>query len=299
MTIFRGVRREALALVPLVVGLAARVAGQSSDPRNQLRLGRQAYDYAEYALARGLLTDGLVPTAVPRDEIWEGGLFRLAHILIEGKKDSLAALWLRWGLRQKPDLALDTLAFPPSVLEAYALARSRIVDPPSGSRDVDTETSWSWNDPRSTTLGAIRFDVAAGVQLSLFVDGVGSLRAGELRTLPAGTYTILASAPGYFRTRLTREVLPGATMGLRFQLRRTVAQARGFLYVATKPWGSLSLNGRFIGYTPIWELPVDVGTHKVTIERPGYQPYETTITVSRDERVRLQAIQLTPAGAPR
>ena len=289
--------RGTLVLVALLVALAARGAAQ--DPRNQLRLGIQAYNLAEYGLAPDLLRDGLVPTAVPRDEIWEGGLFRLAHILIETKRDSLAALWLRWGLRQKPDLALDTLAFPPSVLEAYALARSRIVDPPSSSRDVDTETLWSWNDPRSTTHGAIRFDVAAGVQLSLFVDGVGSLRAGELRTLPAGTYTILASAPGYFRTRLTREVLPGATTGLRFQLRRTVAQARGFLYVTTKPWGAISLNGRPVGYTPVWELPVDVGTHRIRIDRPGYQPFETTVTVSRDERVRLPTVQLTPAGAPR
>jgi len=289
--------RGSLTLAALVALQVPRGAAQ--DPRNQLRLGIQAYNLAEYGLAVGNLTEGLVPTAVPRDEIWEGGLFRLAHVLIETKKDSLAALWLRWGLRQTPDLALDTLAFPPSVLEAYALARSRVVDPPSGSRDVDTETQWSWNEPRSTTHGKIRFDVAAGVQLSLFVDGVGALRPGELRPLPAGTYTILASAPGYFRTRLTREVLPGATMGLRFQLRRTVAQDRGFLYVATKPWGSLSLDGRFIGYTPIWELPVDVGRHKVTIDRPGYQPFETTITVSRDERVRLPTVQLTPAGAPR
>ncbi|MGH7674232.1 MAG: carboxypeptidase regulatory-like domain-containing protein [Gemmatimonadales bacterium] len=281
----------------LLVALAARGAAQ--DPRNQLRLGIQAYNLAEYQLALTHLTDGLVPTAVTRDEIWEGGLFALGHILIEGRKDSLAALWLRWGLRQKPDLALDTLAFPPSVLEAYVLARARVADPPAGSRDVDVETVWSWNDPRSTTHGAIRFDVAAGVQLSLFVDGVGVLKPGELRTLPAGTYTILASAPGYFRTRLTREVLPGSTVGLRFQLRRTVAQARGFLYVTAKPWGAISLNGRPIGYTPVWELPVDVGTHKIRIERLGYQPFETTVTVARDERVRLEAIQLTPTGGPR
>ncbi len=291
------IERGALALAALLVALAARSAAQ--DPRNQLRLGIEAYNLAEYVTARGMLTDGLVPTAVPRDEIWEGGLFRLAHILVEAKRDSLAALWLRWGLRQKPDLALDSLAFPPSVLEAYALARSRVVDPPSGSRDVDTETLWSWNDPRSATEGAIRFDVAAGVQLSLFVDGVGPLRAGELRTLPAGTYTILASAPGYFRTRLTREVLPGATTGLRFQLRRTVAQARGFLYVTSRPWGTISLNGRPIGYTPVSELPVDVGPHRIKIERPGYEPFETTITVSREERVRLPTVQLTPAGGPR
>lgn len=270
--------------------------GTAQDPRNQLRLGIQAYNYAEYVLALSHLTEGLVPAAVPRDEIWEGGLFRLAHILIDAKKDSLAALWLRWGLRQKPDIDLDTLAFPPSVLEAYALARSR-VDPPA--RDVDTEILWSWNEPRSTTHGAIRFEVAAGAQLSLFVDGVGVLRPGESRALPAGTYTILASAPGYFRTRLTREVLPGATTGLRFQLRRTVAQARGFLYVTSKPWAEITIDGRPIAYTPVSDLPVDVGTHRIRVERPGYEPFETTVSVGRDERKRLPLVQLTPAGAPR
>jgi hypothetical protein len=286
-----------LALAAGFIALAGRGAGQSSDPRISLRLGRQAYDYADYGLARGLLTDGLVPTAVPRDEIWEGGLFRLAHVLIETKQDSLAALWLRWGLRQKPDLALDTLAFPPSVLEAYALARSRV--DPGGSRDVDTETLWSWNEPRSATHGAIRFEVAAGAQLSLFVDGVGVLRPGESRTLPAGTYTVLAAAPGYFRTRLTREVLPGATTGLRFQLRRTVAQPRGFLYVTSKPWADITIDGRPIGYTPVSELPVDVGRHQIRVERTGYEPFETTVSVARDERKRLPLIQLTPAGTPR
>jgi len=286
--------RGSLALAAFLVLAVAR--GTAQDPRNQLRLGIQAYNLAEYGLAVDNLAEGLVPTAVPRDEIWEGGLFRLAHVLIETKKDSLAALWLRWGMRQKPDLALDTLAFPPSVLEAYALARSR-VDPPG--RDVDAETLWSWNALRSTTHGAIRFEVAAGAQLSLFVDGVGVLRPGESRTLPAGTYTIFAAAPGHFRTRLTREVLPGATTGLRFQLRRTFAQARGFLYVTSTPWADITIDGRPIGYTPVSELPVDVGTHRIRVERTGYEPFETTVSVARDERKRLPLVQLTPAGTPR
>jgi len=279
---------------PAVVGLALALVlagrAEAQETRNLLRLGGQAYDFAEYHMARPLLAVGLNPAAGPRDSLWVASLHRLAHILIEDKRDSLAAVWLRWALRVQPGLVADTLQFPPAVEDAFALARAFVAA--GAASDTLTETSWDWaRMPGEATQGMLRIE-RAGVPLSGFVEGAGPLAPEASLPLAPGSYTIVASAPGYFRTRVTREVLPGVTTVLRFRLRGASTQALGFLYVASVPWGAVSLDGERVGYTPIAAGPVPAGSHRLRIERAGYAPFDTVITVGRAQRLRLGTIHL-------
>ena len=282
-----------VALASLVaVGLRGQAA---SNPRNLLRLGGQAYDFAEYEAARSFLIAGLNPAAGPRDSLWVASVHRLAHILIQEKRDSVAAVWLRWALRLQPGLAVDTVNFPPAVEDAFALARSVV----AAGRSADTlvETNWEWAQARGdTTQGAVRIE-RSGAALSGFVEGLGPLTPGAPQPLGPGSYTITASAPGYFRTRVTREVLPGITTVIRFRLRGLAAQPIGFLYVASTPWGSLYVDGEPAGYTPIAAHPVAPGTHRVRIERTGFTAFDTVVAVARDQRLRLGTVRLRAVGS--
>jgi len=282
-----------------VVGFALAgvlVGGASAqDPRSLLRLGAQAYDFAEYGAARAFLAAGLNPAAGPRDPLWVASVHRLAHILIEQKKDSVAAVWLRWALRVQARLVVDTVNFPPPVQDAFARARAFVADGSPG--DTLTETTWDWIHGRGETPSGLRIE-RSGVPLSGFVEGIGPLLAGATQPLAPGSYTIVVSAPDYFfRTRVTREVLPGITTVVRFRLRGPSSQALGFLYVASTPWAVLYLDGERTDYTPVAARPLALGSHRLRIERAGYAPFDTVITVKRDQRLRLGTIRLRAVGS--
>ncbi|HEV8400788.1 MAG TPA: PEGA domain-containing protein [Gemmatimonadales bacterium] len=284
--------KRSLLLAVLTVVLAGRAGAQQS--RNWLRLGVQAYDFADYQTALPLLAAGMNPAAGPRDSLWVAGLHRVVYILLERRQDSLAAVWLRWGLRLKPDIVVDTLNFPPAVGNAFALAQ-RVT---AGSlRDTTTETLWDWpaTPPSQQSAGAIRLE-RSGAPVSVFIEGVGVLNAGEQRALPSGSYRLLASAPDYARVWLQREVLPGVTTVVRVRLRGPAAG--GFLYLATAPWGSVYLDRQFVGYTPVAAYPLAVGTHQLRVERPGYAPFDTVVAVERDQRLRLGTIRLKAVVPP-
>jgi hypothetical protein len=247
-------------------------------------------------MAGPMLVVGLNPAGGPRDTLWVASVHRLAHVLIDDGKDSLAAVWTRWALRLQPGLVVDTLHFPPAVQDAFALARAFVTA--EGSGDTLAETSWDWlrrtGDARQ---GALRIERSA-VPISAFVEGVGPLAVADTQALAPGSYTIVVSAPGYFRTRVTREVLPGVTTVLRVRPRGLASQALGFLYVGSAPWASLSLDGERAGHTPVAARPVAAGVHRLHIERDGYVPFDTILTVAPTQRLRLGTLRLQPAGPP-
>ncbi|HYX80976.1 MAG TPA: hypothetical protein VE714_01195, partial [Gemmatimonadales bacterium] len=240
------------AVLALMMVLAGRATAQNG--RNVLQLGGEAYDVAEYRAALPLLVVGLNPAAGPRDTLWVTSVHRLAHILIEEGRDSLATVWLRWALRLQPGLVVDTVEFPPVVQDAFALARAFVAA--EGPRDTLVETTWEWTHiPAEATEGAVRIE-RSGVMVSGFIKGVGPVLAETSQALPPGSYTFVASVPGYFRTQVTREVLPGVTTVLRFRIRGVSTRPLGFLYVASRPWGSISLDGEPLGPTPVAAAPL-------------------------------------------
>jgi hypothetical protein len=276
----------------LVLGLwcafaAAGATAQSG--REALRQGHEAYDFAEFDRAATLLPLGLDPGAGPRDSLWVSGLHKLIDVLLESRADTLAMVWARWAFRLEQNLSIDSVNFPPRVVNALTAAREFVSANPSPST-VEVQWRWPAQFP-ATSRGSLLMEPGA-VTLRATVVGAGPLMPGAALTLPAGSHTLLAEGQGYIPVRAVVEVLPGVVTALRITPEEA---ARGYLYVSSRPWGTVLVNGERIGYTTIAGYRLAAGTYHVRIERPGYLPFDTTVTVSdRDQRIRLGNIRLVP-----
>ena len=63
--------------------------------------------------------------------------------------------------------------------------------------------------------------------------------------------------------------------------------AAGSLTVASEPWATVRIDGRAVGTTPVGPLPLPAGRHTVTLENPGFPPYETVLSVAPGEAARV------------
>lgn len=260
---------------------------QPQSPRALLKQGHEAYDFAEFDRAIPLLSLGLNPAAGPRDSLWVSGLHKLAHALIENGQDSLAKVWLRWGARTARTMPVDSVNFPPPVVQALASARDFVDRSSADSLVVRVGYQWPATPPASAS--GLLLIQRGQPPVSGRIEGGDSLQLGSPRAVPAGSYAVLATAEGYQPARAMVELLPGVTTVLAFTLAPVLP---GFLYVASRPWGTLYLDGQRIGYTAIAAHRVMPGEHHLRIERQGFAPFDTTITVTQNEQVRLGPIRL-------
>lgn len=70
----------------------------------------------------------------------------------------------------------------------------------------------------------------------------------------------------------------------------------GSLSIQAYPWGSVYIDGEFVGNTPLVELSVPAGTHIVRVERPGFETHVRAIAVLEGQSVRLTGIRLNGIG---
>lgn len=68
--------------------------------------------------------------------------------------------------------------------------------------------------------------------------------------------------------------------------------APGRLFVSSDPWGLLYLDERLTGNTPRVDQPVAPGRHRIRIVRPGYEAFDTTVTIQPGVATRLTGITL-------
>lgn len=66
----------------------------------------------------------------------------------------------------------------------------------------------------------------------------------------------------------------------------------GRLFVNAYPWGTVFVNGRRIGTTPIVDFPVQAGSYLVRIEKEGFQPWEEQVEVRPGAESRRTGIIL-------
>ena len=69
------------------------------------------------------------------------------------------------------------------------------------------------------------------------------------------------------------------------------------LTVASEPWGTLFVNDKEIGPTPIADYPLPVGTHRLRLEQEGYRSKHETLVVTGPNPIRRR-YSLEPAGPP-
>lgn len=283
--------RTSVLLVARSVLLAAVLLSQAlplgaQGGRDALRQGSEAYDGAEFQRAIELLSSGLDPSEGPQDSLWRASVHMLADALIEQGAASLANVWLRWALRIDPRMNADSINFPPVVTNAFVAARSAVAS--AGVASEVALVTWEWSKGAgSGTQGSIRLQ-ATLVRPIVEVRGAGTLTTGEQQRLSAGTYVLTATAADHLPAEITVEVLPGVTTVLSFDLEPST----GLLYVVSRPWGEVYLDGESIGRTIVAAREIDAGEHRVQILRDGYVPFDTTITVHGDQPFRIGSVRL-------
>jgi serine/threonine-protein kinase len=68
--------------------------------------------------------------------------------------------------------------------------------------------------------------------------------------------------------------------------------APGRLYVSSRPWGRIYVDGEYMGNTPKAAVPIQAGVRYLRIQRDGYASYEQRLVVAPGEEVRLVDIVL-------
>jgi hypothetical protein len=59
------------------------------------------------------------------------------------------------------------------------------------------------------------------------------------------------------------------------------------LQVAVKPWGTVWIDGRALGDTPLGKLELAAGTHTLRVRHPAYEPWEKAIVVRAGQTERM------------
>ena len=190
-----------------------------------------------------MLVTALNPSLGPPGASWSVGVQLLAQTLIDQRRDSSAAVWLRWAIRLAPDLQPDTVQFLPRTATALGQARD-FVARTTAAGDTATVTSWVWsaqgNDEATGRIQLVPPGVAA---MQVSVDGVARDPAAPVQLAP-GSHEVSAWAAGYDRVHVTREVLPSVTTVLEFRLHPLVAEVPPPQLPTSPPVQSVSRRGR-------------------------------------------------------
>jgi serine/threonine-protein kinase len=126
----------------------------------------------------------------------------------------------------------------------------------------------------------------------VIVDGVERGRSPLLLPeIAPGPHTVGVRLEGYAAAELRVELPPGRNpVPLRFSL----TPVAGILRVRSEPPGaSVEVDGKAVGATPLEELAVPAGVHRVEVKREGFRPWSQEIEARAGEVVpvlaRLQA----------
>ena len=125
------------------------------------------------------------------------------------------------------------------------------------------------------------------------IDG-DSVRGGRANLQP-GTYTIVTQAPGFRPDSQQITVRAGERLQFIPAL-IPIPQDPGRLSVGSIPPGVLFIDGDRVGELPKRDLPVPAGERYIRIEAPGYEVYDTTITIEVGVLVNLRLIRLRARG---
>ena len=207
----------------VVMSITGPVVLGAQDRRDSLiATAKEEFDAAKRIQ---LLITALDPLHGAPSGAWGDGVQLLAQTFLEEGQASVASLWLRWAIRLHPELQPDTIQFPPQVTTAFQVAR-QFVNQTKTAGDSLTTTTWQWPAVGSDRdAGRIQIDSAAGLPLQVSLDGAAPLGPGIAQVAPGSHETIAATA-GHDTIRVTREVLPGATMVLQFRPRAAQIAAR-------------------------------------------------------------------------
>ncbi|MBP2134093.1 outer membrane biosynthesis protein TonB [Methanomicrobium sp. W14] len=126
----------------------------------------------------------------------------------------------------------------------------------------------------------------------VYVDGANTGRAPvKINNIPAGSHTVTVSANGYYDWTNSQYVNAGSVATVNAALTPVPDQTTGHIYASSTPGDAeVYLNGAYMGQTgenSPYDLVVNPGTYKVSIEKTGYRDYDTQVSVSAGQTVNV------------
>lgn len=127
------------------------------------------------------------------------------------------------------------------------------------------------------------------------IRGAPDLRLGGRFLLRPGRYTVTAAAEGYAPGSLDIEVRGEASEDFRLRL----ARLPGRVQVVTQPAleAEVSVDGKPAGRTPLPELEIPAGIHRLVVFAPRYQRWEGTLNVAGGGVRQTIEVPLVPGWA--
>ncbi len=163
------------------------------------------------------------------DGIWGEAVIELAEMLLFDAQDAdLAMVWLRWALRLHPEMGVNLDLLGDSTRILLAAAREYVGNDTVYAGPVST--SWRWERAIADNRGDLQLSMPSDLPgflvrivqvggLEEVEHAAGTLRvSGASRPLLPGSYLLRASATGYVGVEVVREVVPGATTVVEFDL---------------------------------------------------------------------------------
>jgi serine/threonine-protein kinase len=153
--------------------------------------------------------------------------------------------------------------------------------------------------PVSTTLapavGSIHVEsVPPGATVSVDGQPVGTTPR-DVPDLAAGDHEVKLELPGYEPKTQKVAVTEGAQAELKVTLSRPAPTLGSAEIVSNPPGASVTVDGAPVGKTPLPEVKLRPGNHKVELSKEGYEPYSGSVAVQAGKKARLDApLKLVP-----
>jgi len=123
-----------------------------------------------------------------------------------------------------------------------------------------------------------------GAKITLDGKDTGKLTPATLE-LPPGRYRIGVSLPGEPEREKEVLVKSGSSVEVNFDL---IQKGYGELIIDADPWAEVFLDGKKVGYTPLWLKRITSGRHKLRFANPNHPDIEREITLRRGEVGRVK-----------
>jgi TonB family protein len=183
--------------------------------------------------------------------------------------------------------------------------RSRQAEPsPSPVAEASPTPGPSATPPRVAT-GTLVIDTqptAASISVNGEAKGLSPI---ELPGLPVGNYDVRAEMKGFEPRNQTATVTTDAPRAeVHFVLSR-VAPVMGSAEIVSTPSGAaVSVDGTRSGQTPVADLKLRAGNHRVELAKDGYEPWEGNVSVEAGKKSNVDAAlkataKATPTPTPK
>jgi serine/threonine-protein kinase len=168
---------------------------------------------------------------------------------------------------------------------------AEVVAPPTPEPVVEATPAPSPLPTPPLDIGSLRVETTPpGAAISVNGEERGSAPL-DLTGLAVGNYEVRAELRGYEAKAETVTIVDSApAVELKLALTR-LAPATGSVEIVSQPPGAeVSIDGNRVGLTPLADLKLRAGSHRVEISADGYLPWSGSVSVEAGKKAELSAV---------